>query len=505
MSPNNAKNPVSRYKTGLVRFFLQLLLVVFAVVGLTGCMEGGSPGGINFSPDGSIIAYTYVKRIDLPLPPEMPTIYSTVYLQWCSSNKLKECRSLKIDTYGKSYGSFVQGKFSLIFSPDSKQLAVRSPRYLEIVDLGTMKRHRLAGPDEPVASMGWLGNGDMVYSVFRESATGKQSHGVTHQIFRHSIGEPPGKRLLLYEQNDYDGPYHDYISPTGEYVVFNSQGYSKAHFLLLNTRTAEVKTLTEKPAQFQGASWKPDGSCVFCLSSREALLWYPKEDRKKDVSQDYDNSFRRSIQYAPSIDGRWTPEGEYIVINSSGTGGCLVRPDPWRVVPVGKRLVSHLEETENLRVYRDAPDDYPYIVAQPYPGWTRAWIQIATEKKPDMLGQTVDLEPRNYLVDYEAERFLLMQPSDSPGGGWSLSPDGRKIVYFNRSIFLDEKPVSIDLAASTNDAGMEDRNHNGTPLASGAGSQRRLQKGNELSMPETTTTSNDETSASEQNGFAPKT
>ena len=104
-------NPVFRHKTGLIGFFLPLLLAVFAVVGLTGCMGEGSPGGIYFSPDGSIIAYTYVKRIDLPLPPELPTIYSTVYLQWCSSDQLKECRSLKIDSYGKSYGSFVQGKF----------------------------------------------------------------------------------------------------------------------------------------------------------------------------------------------------------------------------------------------------------------------------------------------------------------------------------------------------------------------------------------------------------
>ncbi|MFZ2632297.1 MAG: hypothetical protein WA081_15950 [Desulfosalsimonadaceae bacterium] len=161
------------------------------------------------------------------------------------------------------------------------------------------------------------------------------------------------------------------------------------------------------------------------------------------IPKDYDNSFRGSIQYGPSIDERWTPDGEYIVINSLKTGGCLVRPDPWHVVSVGKRLVNHLEETENLRVYLDSPDDYPYIFAQPYPGWTRAWIQIATEKKPEMPGRTDVLEPRNYLVDYEAGRFLLTQSSDTPGDGWSLNPDGRKIVYFNRSIFPDEKPVSM--------------------------------------------------------------
>jgi hypothetical protein len=443
MRPNDTSNPVSRNKTDIIGFFLPLLLAVFAVIGLTGCTGQGSPDGIYFSRDGSIIAYTYVKRIDLPLPPELPTIYSTVYLQWCRSDRLKECRSLKIDSYGKSYGSFVQDRFLLRFSPDSKKLAVKSPRYLEIIDLETMARHRLTDEDEPVGSMGWLGNTEVVYAVFKKSTAKKKSYGVTHRIFRHSITDPPGKRLLLYEQSDYDGRCYDYISPTGEYVVFMSQSFLKAHFLLLNTRTREVNPLTEKPAQCQGVSWKEDGSCVFCLSSSEALLWYPKEGRKKDVSEDYDRSFRRFIKYEPSIDERWTPDGEYIIINSSETGGCLVRPDPWQVIPVGKRLVDHLEKTENLRVNRNSPNDYPYIYVQPYPGWAWIWLQIVTEKKPTMPGQTVVLEPRNYLVDYEAERFLPMLPSATPGGSGYLSPDGRKIVYFNRSIFLDEKPVSI--------------------------------------------------------------
>jgi Tol biopolymer transport system component len=427
---------------GVVRSYL-LLIALFAVGGLTGCSGEGSPGSLHFSPDGSIIAYTYVKRIDLPLPPELPTIYSTVYLQWCRSDQLKECRSLKIESYGKSYGSFVQNAFLLMFSPDSKQLAVKSPRCLEVVDLATMTRRQLTGPDESVGSIGWLGNKEMVYSVFTKPATWEKSYGVTHRIFRHSIGEPSAKRSLLYEQTNYEGLQHDYVSPTGEHVVFMSQGYPKARFLSLNTQTGEVIALSKKFSQFQGVSWKPDGSCVFCLSSREAVLWYPKEGRRIDLSEEYDNSFRRFIPYKPDIDERWTPDGEYIVINSSKTGGCLVRPGPWQVVPVGKRLMDHLEQVENLRVYRDSPDDYPYIFTQPYPGWTRVWIQIATEKKPEMPGQTVVLEPRNYLVDDEAGRFLFMQSSDTPGSGWSLSPDGQKIVYFNRSLFLDEKHVSM--------------------------------------------------------------
>lgn len=444
---NDVRDSADGYKNGRISFFFLSLFVFFAAAIFTGCKGGGSPGSVCFSPDGTTIAYTYVERIDLPLPPEMPTIYSTVYLQWCHSDQLKQCQSIKIDSYGKSYGSFVQGQFLLMFSPDSKQLAVKSPRYFEVVDLQTGKRFQLTGPDESVATMGWLGNTEMVYVIYTESDPGKRSHSLTHQIFRHSIGEPAGKRLMLYEQKDYDGTYHDYISPTGEYIVFMSQGYSNGRFLLLDSQTGKVTPLTEKDGQCQGVSWKPDGSCVFCLSSTEALLWYPKEGRKKDLSEDYDNSFRRFLEFGPSIDALWTPDGKYIVINSAKTGGCLVSPDPWHVVPVGKRLVSYLEDKEKSRIYRDSPEDYPYLFVQPYPGWTRIWVQIATDRNPAMPGQAVVPEARNYLVDYAAGRFLLTQPSDTPGGGWSLTPDGRKIVYFNRSIFLDEKPVIIPIPA----------------------------------------------------------
>ncbi len=283
----------------------------------------------------------------------------------------------------------------------------------------------------------------MVYAIHKESKTKQQAGNRTRQIFRHPIGASPAKRLLLYEQIDYRGNYHDYVSPTGEYVVFMSQGYGAGFFYLLNVQTGKVTTLSEKAAQCQGVAWKPDGSCVFCLSSKEALLYYPKEGRTKDLSGNYDNAFRRDLEFQPGIDSLWTPDGRYIVINTLKTGGSLVCPDPWRVVPTGKLLVRYLEEKENHRVYRDPPDSYPYLFVQPYPGWVRLWIRFVTDKRPSLPGQAVVLETQNYLADYEGKRFLPMQPSDSPGRAWTVTPDGQKMVNFNRSIFLDEKPFSL--------------------------------------------------------------
>ena len=430
---------VLRKGNGWPAFFLQAPIILVAVLALSGCMGDGSPGEIHFSPDESVIAYTYVKRIDLPLPPEMPTIHSTVYLQWCRSDNLKECRSVKIDSYGKSFGSFVQNGFLLAFSPDSKRIAVRSPRYLEIIDLDTMERRRLTDSDEHVGSVGWIGNTEVVFSVYREPSTQKFSRGVTHGIFRQSVADLPGKRLLLYEKKEYNGPYKDHISPNGEYVIFLSQGYSNSRLLLLNTQSGEVKGLTEKEAQFQGVSWKPDSRCAFCLTGKEAFLWYTKEDRKKDLSEDYDAAFRRFIKYEPSIYDRWTPDGRYIIINSTKTGGCLVCPDPWRVVPIGKRIVEYVEQTGEVRPYRDPSEQYPYINPQPFPGWVNAGIQVTTGEKSGLPGQTVVIQHRNYFVDDDAENFL-----EIPFGGYGvMRPNGKRIVFFNDSIFLNEKPISL--------------------------------------------------------------
>ena len=105
--------------------------------------------------------------------------------------------------------------------------------------------------------------------------------------------------------------------------------------------------------------------------------------------------------------------------------------------------MRYLEENERLGVYRDPPDSYPYLFIQPNPGWARLWIQMITDKKPYLPGQTVVLEARNYLVDYEGKRFLRARTSDSPGGAWTMTPDGKRILYFERSILLKEEPVHL--------------------------------------------------------------
>jgi hypothetical protein len=113
------------------------------------------------------------------------------------------------------------------------------------------------------------------------------------------------------------------------------------------------------------------------------------------------------------------------------------------VVRTGVLLVNHLETEKHLKVYREPSGGYPYLFVEPYPGWVRLWVQLVTDKKPYLPGQTVVLEARNYLVDYEGKRFLPMKTSDSPGGAWTITPDGRKIIFFNRSIFLEEESVSL--------------------------------------------------------------
>lgn len=431
--------------------FIKILVLWVIGAMFTGCRDGGAPGEIHFSPDGNVIAYTYVERIDLPLPPEMPTLRSTVYLKWCETSQISKCNTLKIDTFDKSYGSFVQNQFRLKFSPNSKYIALKSPRILEIIDLGSFRRQKLTGPDELVTSMAWRGNTELIYVTHTETDRSQQGFGRIRKMYRQNVKAPRENKFLLFEQHDYRGISHDFVSPAGDFILFMSQGYSDGLFSCLDVKTGEITTVNNIKAQCQGASWKTDGSCVFCLSSSEALLYFPNERRTEDLSDDYNNSFRRSIEYSPTIDELWTPDGEYIVLNSPKTGGCLIRPYPWFIHPIGKELVRYLEEVEQQHVYRNPSDSYPYLFVQPCSGWVRLWINIISEEKPYLPGQSFVLKAKNYLVDYEGRRFVSMKPSDSPGGAWLLTPDGQKLIYFEQSNILKEEPIHLSGFSSSSD------------------------------------------------------
>ena len=422
---------------------LRPLVAAFWILALlAGCSEGPAPGNVHFSPDGSVAAFTYVRRINLPIPPEVPVIHSTVYLKWCTGRGWRTCREIKIDAYGRSYGPFVQARFRLMFSPDARRLAVRTPRFLEVVDLESGARRRLTGPDETVTSLGWRGNSEIVYVVHQKNP---HASGSTRRIYRHPVDAPPDGRQALHVQEGYRGTYQDYVSPTGGHVIFMSEGHGNGDFQLLDVETGEVIPLGGEAGWCGGVAWKRDGTCAFCLGSRKTFLCYPGRGQPeiKDVSAAYDATFRRRLKYAPSIDPLWTPDDAYVVIQVPWIGGCLIRPDPWTVIPLGKRLVEHLEGVAHRRVYRERPDDYPFVTVQPFPGWVKVCAQFIEGQKTTPLGQPVALAMQGFLVDYPGRRFVAVKSAVRAACNWTLTPDGRNLVTFKPGAVLAETPVRL--------------------------------------------------------------
>ena len=75
-----------------------------------------------------------------------------------------------------------------------------------MVGLETRRRERRTDPDEQVASMGRLGNGEMVYVAHSKTQNRKYPYNGTRKIYRHPIGNSPeilhlNPRALIFSNN----------------------------------------------------------------------------------------------------------------------------------------------------------------------------------------------------------------------------------------------------------------------------------------------------------------
>jgi len=110
-------------------------VVRWAVVGCilalyAGCTYLSQSHVVEFSPDGRFFAYVIARQWDLPLPPEMPTIRSTVYVMWRALSEGSKTQRVKIDSFGREFGYWGKDRVHLAFAPDSRHLSVVSPRRL---------------------------------------------------------------------------------------------------------------------------------------------------------------------------------------------------------------------------------------------------------------------------------------------------------------------------------------------------------------------------------------
>lgn len=388
--------------------------IVLILVGIcmSGCSYYSSSYDYSFSPDGLTVAFPMSKKWDLPLPPELPTFYATVFVTWCQLNGTHVCQRVEIDSSGPKHNPFDEKAVSLRFSPDSRHLAVTTPHRLVVIECESRKMRQLSRSAERVSAFGWLGNDEIGYIVHttREKKHGKRTD---RTFIRQKISSQPEDRKEFYRETNLRHAPPESWSPDGRFVIFHQS--DRKSMQLMNTAQRTVTVFGPSKSSYSSVSWKSDGSAAFCAFSGykqpiHVLVIYLPSGEIVDVTRQFTDAFVTDPFYSlPSVLPLWTADGEYIIVNDyRGMGGCLVRPHPWQVIPLTKKLVQHLGRTDHTWPHNN-------IVRFPTPDWVGVWVD----------GQT-------YAVDYEAKIAVPIGSTRNWLPGWILTPDGKSSFAVER-------------------------------------------------------------------------
>ena len=338
-------------------------------------------------------------------------------------------KSVKVYSYtGDSPSGYIEGMHpSIKFSPDSRRLAVLAHGILSCIDLETARLWPLAPPDERVTTFSWIGPDEIAY-------VGRPHN---REFFRHKIDAPPDTREVIHAGA---GPAlqgiffpNEHWSPRGRFVVYKLLGRG---FELLEVHTGLVRSFEASPTPLLQVSWKPDESAVLCVSCdenrspRAAVLIDLRTGESLDLSEQYASAF--SDPRRTELDPAWTPDGKYFIVNTWSGGGFLVQPNPWRIIPVGERLVGVLGGRFSPDRGNEPPRNPPPSVHS-FP--VAGWIKVLAGGK-------------EYAVDYALEHYVRL-------GGWASQRNFPKIVSspkgdrtFELAPFGGIKVRSLDLAAA---------------------------------------------------------
>ena len=395
-------------------WFLWLIMVLF----VAGCSGSGSSSELEISPDGAKAAFVYSDMINLPLPPEVPVIRSVTYVAWVDLDRPDEVNSVKMETRNWKTSPWEYQYVHPLFSPDNAWLAVAAPSGMFVIELETSRKVLLSKPGEEITSLAWLNANEVGYVAQTE----------TERIFRRQRvdgGESP--RTTVFTECSPDlGRYHrtfgqmgwpgESWSPDGRLVMFRPRSQEN-DLRIVDTATGEVQSLNKPCIGDAHAAWAGNGTMVFVTCSdndpqlNQALVYDPATEKLIDLTEPFYQYFYDSyFQLAPT----WTWDDQYVVVNDAKRGGCLVRPEPWQVIPLYQKAVDRLNRSET-----DAADSGP---AGAYNGFPALRVQPVTGWMTTVIGRP---GPKYGPAGYENQSYLFRD--------YAVSSDGSLVEDLGRS------------------------------------------------------------------------
>ena len=410
-------------------------------------MTGGAD--VSFSADGTLAAYSCAKRWDLPLPPETPTIRSRVWVRWCELSRPEAYHDIEIGVFGRDWGGWnVENLVHTAFSPDNRYLAVVSPRHLLLIDRETGEQRTLTHPDEVVTSLTWLDKQQLGFaSCTPKTDAGKRS-SVVH-FWRQRISPSSSARELILSQERSDRcpdkglGRHEWPrerwSPDGSFVLFSTESFP-GDLMLLDVAAGTARSVALRGFRFEGISWKADGSAAACvgLSRKGSMIAFvidPRTGEKVDFSDEFNGAFsEHPTVTAPSLARLWTPDNQFVIVNSLTKGGCLVKPRPWELIPTSRRFIDRIARDGSHVLAEDRHERAPWVFWQPTRGWVRIWVQFQEQ------GYRRGMD---YLVDHSGRTLVPLNDSSAPGGECWITPDGNRVVTRDRTNKLVVRQLTV--------------------------------------------------------------
>ncbi len=419
-----------------------LLCLAFA-----GCGPEHEVGEAAFSPDGRLVAFVWIDQLRAFLS-DKPRAVQAVHVCWCPAERAGEPdrSEVRVDRLGPAFGETPAASVvHLRFSPDSRHVAVVAPNAVTVVDPQTGVARRVTPGGEQYSSFAWLSDEEIAYVAFRPpgllEGLGSDAAPMERTVWCQRIAEPPEARRLVYRHvaaapGTFAGRYAadsgEHWSPDGRFLLF-LRPLEVGQWYLLDVERTTVRAFGSASALGLGAAWTSDGSQAVVLSwivepgkTMQAILLDTRGGRAFDISKPFADCFPDG-----GLPGGWTPDGEYLVVNGVD-GGCLVRPEPWTVHRVARKLVEQVDPIDIT--WR------PTVGPLPVPGWVR---MTGAGGRPFVTSR------QHFAVSCDGGQVVSLGMFS---GTWVASPDGRRAAEIDAEGHVAITPLNLPPASTTGPA-----------------------------------------------------
>lgn len=390
-----------------------------------GCLGGYYDDDLHptFSTDGQRAAFIQFRHYTrLPMA-DSEVIRTDVNLHHWSITNPDIWRTVELSTDGPPVY-----KAKVIFSPDSRYVAIVASDSVYCVDLESNLRRQLSLKQDHSENLVWAGPREVVYvTKSEEPEGGYPAYGLPRMFWRIAIDDPPTNRVLIHKDENCIDEDHYSLSPQGGYLIIPPTMRSRWRCVNLHDSSVFEFGATNRYTYYttgrpfeSSISWTSDESRAVCMNvyvkEVEAFILHPRAGKANSFDKEAMMLFGGASAFLARLTGleaEWSPDNKYLVLSQMGR---LLQPGSWKVSDVRDEL--------NLRFPSQKPFQ-PSIRKLSVPGW----LLVIAE------------DGRNYITDFERQElhdlgefglnpylFEETKGDDDDESCWLISPDGSHVL-----------------------------------------------------------------------------